>query len=347
MSKHFYFSFCLIKASLLNKLLKITFIIPVKKMCNDLASVKSIRQLKYPKELIEILIVEGLNISKQRNLAIAKASGDVLYFVDDDSEITSRALEYVCQTFEDYPLIDGVGGPCIEKHTNNSFFQDCLHLAFSSTFGAGPTKARYAPQGLIRRASEKELITCNLALKKEAFAKTQGFDERLYGNEENELVKRLEKSKGSILYHPLLIIRRSPRDSLAELAVQMFRYGAGRSKHFRIKKDAQNFMMLLPISFTVYLLIVLTLPYLTSLDQPFYYKISLMPLLAYLLLSCLTSFLYAFANAKKIIPTFFVLNILFPAMHLFYAIGSIYGLFAKISVVNEKTGCNLIKVNSI
>ena len=91
----------------------VTFIIPVRSRSEHCPALDSIKKLAYPEDLIEVLLVAGSNPSAQRNEAAAKAKGDILYFLDNDSILHLRALSTLVDALEDYPEASGIGGPAI------------------------------------------------------------------------------------------------------------------------------------------------------------------------------------------------------------------------------------------
>ena len=114
-----------------------------------------------------------------------------------------------------------------------------LGYVLGTRLGAWTMRARYAPVGGCRPATEKELIGCNLSLRREAFWVLGGFREDLFPNEETELVSRCRRLEGAALYDPGLIVRRAHRESMAGLAQQFFFYGRGRMRQI-VRASAQD-----------------------------------------------------------------------------------------------------------
>ncbi len=209
----------------------ISIIIPVKPGLEPQA-VRRIESLGFLLDSLEILISEGTNPSAQRNEAVRQATGEVVYFLDDDSIIFHDSISRIQKHFSDSAVV-AVGGPSITPF-HDSLLQQCIGAALESPLGAGGVRNRYRSFGEVRETTEKELILCNLAIRREAFLSCGGFDERLYPNEENEFLDRLSKGGGKILHDPELIVERSQRPTLAAFARQMFRYGQGRGRQTRI-----------------------------------------------------------------------------------------------------------------
>ena len=203
---------------------KVSVIIPVLFGGSPERSILSISKVKYPRNRVEVILACGKNPSRQRNIAAAKAKGEILYFLDNDSEIKKDAFEKVVKVFygkitkfkssksrgfsffpkwiSDFIVtklfsgliyngeIGAVGGPNIWGR-KESFWASISSAVLESFFAHFLMAARYRPIGPTHRATEKELILCNLAIKKDVFDKIGGFNETLYPNEENELLNRM------------------------------------------------------------------------------------------------------------------------------------------------------------
>lgn len=310
-----------------------------------MASVQSVKKLDYPEHLKEIIIAEGENPSLQRNMGADVATGEIIYFLDDDARLDKRSLDYLLHALQDYPNYDGFGGPSIEFDSEQSFLQRCVGIAFSSAFALGPSRARYSSIGLPRPASEDELIMCNFALKKAAWQKHAGFDQRLYPNEENEWMNRLQESGCKFLHHPLMIVRRRPRENMAQLSIQTFRYGMGRARQMRISQLGRNLIQFIPSLFLMYVLTLIGLGTnhffenvrgsmragLVKLNT----VIAMFPLATYVALIFLISLACSFSLPRKNFKAFALLTLIFPTIHLSYGLGMLYGLFTKLN--NKKS----------
>ena len=158
----------------------VSIIIPVKPG-GYVKAIEAVKQLDYPVDKLEVLIAEGNQPSRQRNEAAKKASGEILYFLDDDSLPASLNLKLLVAHYED-EAVAGVGGPSITPETD-SFMQRCFGALLCSPFGGGGIRNRYRRTGRIRETSERELILCNLSFRADIFKKMDGLNEELYPNE--------------------------------------------------------------------------------------------------------------------------------------------------------------------
>lgn len=286
-----------------------SIIIPVRPGYLPLA-VQQLSVLDWPVDQLELLVVEGTNPSQQRNEAVRQSQGKIIYFLDDDSLVSEQALQLMEQHFMQNGVV-AVGGPSLTPSTD-SLLQRSIGAVLSSLFGAGGVCNRYRAVGTVRETTERELILCNLAVLREQFLAAGGLDERLYPNEENELLDRLRKNGGRLLHDPDLVIERSQRPTLYAFIRQMFRYGRGRAEQTRIA-GLQGLMPFVPLVFVLYLL---SLPLVTV-------SLWFIPLLVYGTV-CLGSAVYLALKAREpfLMP---LVTILFPLLHGSNGIGLLAG----------------------
>ena len=320
---------------------RVTVIVPVRDGTVTPSCIAFVQTSKYPQEMVEILIVAGDSPSAQRNLAAENAAGEILYFIDDDSMLDARAIQRLVEAFADYPEIAGVGGPSIGV-SSGSLFQKCAAMAMGSLFGFGPARHRHYPTGCPRIGGENELILSNLAIRKTVWQRYGGFDTRLYPNEENEWIRRLENSGQRFLYHPGVIVSRPTRETLSQLAAQVFRYGKSRAKHMRIAASALNVLLLLPALLVGYVLsavpgAVLLLQLdenVLSIGAKLLLVIFLALPIAFYVSLCVGASLYAGLSVrKKKFRTFFWHLAIFPTLHFGYGAGWIRGCFGPIQKI--------------
>ena len=224
----------------------------------DQAEIKAViasRSLEYPPDKLEILVARGKQPSAQRNAALKAARGELIYFLDDDSAPEPANLRRVLTYFKD-PAVKMVGGPNVCP-PDAPVLEKIFALVLSSWLAFGPSRARYAPVGQVRDASEKELILCNLVARRETLVDLGGFNEALYPNEENALMDELQKRGGKLVYDPKLIVHRRPRASLKAFAKMLLTYGRGRAEQFRSYPTFGSALNFVPPLFCVYLLFVL------------------------------------------------------------------------------------------
>ncbi len=291
---------------------QVSIIIPVKPG-GAVQALESLRDINWPTGAFEVIVAEGSCPSRQRNRAAEVARGEILYFLDDDSQVTPHFLQTAVRHYAD-PAVAAVGGPSLTPATDTPL-QQAIGLALSSPFGGGAVRNRYRQSGSVRETGDNELILCNLSFRREVFLELGGFDERLYPNEENALMDRLRKSGWRMVHDPALAVRRSQRPTWRAFVRQLFTYGRGRAEQ-TILYGAGSLTTFAPSLFLLYLC---TLP---LLHNPVYS----LPLLCYAIMDLVFALVAAASSGWfQALPK---LLLVFPALHLAYGAGMLLGLVA-------------------
>ncbi len=292
---------------------KISIIIPVPPNGNTGKPISSIKEIDFPKDQLEVIVAEGKQPSAQRNRAVEQASGEIIYFVDSDVVLEKFNLEKISQDFKEENVAVAGGPVVLSKEAN--FLQKCFGIVFSSFFAMGKTNSRFAKIGKKRIASEEELILANLAFRKNVFAELNGFNEKLYPNEENELMNRIQEKGFKMVYDPEIVVSRVHKKNIVQFASAFMAYGRGRAEHFFQNPKFLKPFFLIPSFFVIYLVSLLFF-------HDFFY---LLPLIAYFTLDFAFSVYYSLKNLPGFFQKFFALFFLFPTVHVFYGIGFLYG----------------------
>ncbi len=259
----------------------------------------------------EILLAEGSAPSQQRNCAAREACGDILYFLDDDSLISPGNLA-VCSAQMGSSSAGVVGGPSITP-ADDSWLQQLFGYALSSAFGSGAVYNRYRAYGATRETTDKELILCNLAVRRTLFLALGGFNECLYPNEENEFIERVTSAGYTLLHDPTMQVFRSQRRTLRAFIKQMFNYGRGRAQQTLIT-STYSVASFIPLFFVAYLMLALI---------GIKYVFLLIPLVLYLF-ATLTSTLLILCRTGRVFSL--LLLGIYPLMHTVNGIGLLWGL---------------------
>lgn len=182
-----------------SKLPSISVVIPVEPEGSCQNTIEALKEVSYPSKLFEVIIVRGYSPSRQRNEAVKKAKGEIVYFLDSDSQIHSQNFRKIIagfnnKTISGIPLgsrgfsvlpdfvnqwiknrffsgkntknqIAVVGGPAIWIKPE-SFWASVGGIVFESFFADLNMCSRFRPVGGTRRTDERELVLCNLAVKK-------------------------------------------------------------------------------------------------------------------------------------------------------------------------------------
>ncbi len=289
---------------------KVSIIIPVKPG-GEVSALIALRATDYPSDALEILVAEGCSPSRQRNLAAAEAAGEILYFLDDDSQVSPGFVGRAVRHYAD-PAVASVGGPSLTPDADTPL-QHAFGLAFASLAGGGGMRNRYRRTGGVRKTGDRELILCNLSFRRETFLRQGGFDERLYPNEENELMERIRRAGGELIHDPDLAVHRSQRPTLRAFCRQLHSYGRGRGEQ-TILSGVVKPITFVPAAFLLYLLL------LPLVRMQVYY----LPLLCYLIMTVSVAVCAAVRTGR--IGAAGMLPVVLPLFHICYGAGLVRGL---------------------
>lgn len=287
-----------------------SIIIPVKPG-RRVAACEYLKNILPDDQRYELLLAEGCAPSQQRNLAAQEASGDVLYFLDDDSLISPGNFLFCSDGLSD-PAVAVVGGPSITP-SGDSWLQQLFGLALASPFGSGAVHKRYRRDGKTRTTTDSELILCNLAVRRSVFMELGGFNERLYPNEENEFLERVTSAGYTLLHNPDMFVFRSQRHTLKEFIRQIFNYGRGRGQQSLIT-STYSLTSFIPLLFVIYLVVSLI---------GLKYVLLLAPLVLYLTAALVSSLLVMHRTGHLY---GLLLIALYPLMHVVNGVGLLWGL---------------------
>ena len=176
-------------------------------------------------------------VSNARNLALERAGGDVLVFVDDDMDCDPHLLQEHLKVFND-ASVHAAGGRILPRLPENTPLW--LRDALKEEVG-GPT-GRYEFGGEKREISP----TCdipmpfsgNLGLRRKVAKQAGGFrtdlgwtpEGRRIGSEDTELLHRVSRMGGKILYVPsATAIHRVQADRVTKSYYRTWNIGYGRS----------------------------------------------------------------------------------------------------------------------
>jgi len=297
----------------------VTVVIAARPGQADVLAVTASQTLDYPREKLEIIVARGTQPAVQRNAATQAAHGEWIYFLDDDSlprpDNLRRAIEHLNRAD-----VQMLGGPNLCPPEAPPLEQ-AFALVLGSWVAFGPSRARYTPVGKPRETSEKELILCNLMVRRSEMLEIGGFDEALYPNEENALMDELQKRGGKLLYDPDFAVYRRPRHSLAAFVKMLMNYGRGRAEQFRLHPTPGSALNFVPPLFCVYLVVAALLR-----------GWLLWPLAAYLAVVLVQTL----ALSRKSVGSFLRVVPLIVLTHIFYGLGFWRGLFTSLKAAPDK-----------
>ena len=222
-----------------------TIIIPMSHFRADEPALVSLREAPPPKGGAQILVAEGGHPARQRNAALARARGDILIFLDNDCSISSgywKELETALARTE----VEIVGGPALLRPQATTW-EEIFHALLTNTLIVGTVSARYSPRGVFRKATQTDLILCNLVVRRSIFEKIGRLSTDLYPNEENEWLDRAHAMGVNAYYDPHLQVFRPQRTTPGQMGLTLLRYGMGRTRQFRVSGWRPTFHQFLPV----------------------------------------------------------------------------------------------------
>lgn len=264
--------------------------------------------------LRHISFEQKLEKSRARNAALDVASGEILYFIDDDAYAAEDQAGLASKIFEEHPEVSFIGGPNLTP-PSSEFFQRIAGYVLSSPFAALNMRLRFARVGGEAPCDDSALTLCNLAFRRKVFEEDGiYFDHRLYYNEEN-LFLQLYKAKGrKMLYCPSLAVYHERRRSFLSFAEQVFRSGEGRAMMTLIMPESVSAVYLMPFIFTAY-----------TISVPFNGTLYRLPLLVYIIISVMNAFAVVHEEREKL-KAFSVMLFMPFAAHISYGLGFALGL---------------------
>lgn len=131
-----------------------------------------------PEEIVVIESPGEANAATARNIGAARAVGDILLFLDADIEIRPDAIRLVREAFDEDPSLSAIFGSYDDAPSSagiTSRFRNLLHHHVHHA-AAGPASTFWTGLGAVRR---------------EAFDRVNGFDERIQYMEDVDLGMRM------------------------------------------------------------------------------------------------------------------------------------------------------------
>ena len=220
-----------------------------------LASLEGLAKLSASEKPREIFACVGRNPSLQRNMGVRQSKSAAVYFLDDDSVVAPGTVKHLLSHFEDQRTAVA-GGPNLVP-PDATPFEKTVNAVLASWLGSFKVRNRYAAIGSVKEATEKDLILCNMMVRRKAFLDENGFRPDLYPNEENEFLNRILHKGYRLVYDPRGVVFRSRRKSLSAFCWQAFRYGRGRARQMKVYPALSDIVHLAPAFFVLYVLSLL------------------------------------------------------------------------------------------
>lgn len=329
----------------------ISIILPVRNEANFIShSLDAILAQVFPKDLIEILVVDGMSTDKTReivssyqethsnisvidnqgkivptgmNLALPLAKGEVIIRVDGHCVISPNYVSN-CVRHLQQEGVDGVGGPM--QTIGEDFTSEVIALAMSSKFGVGNSSFR-TETGQTKLADTVPFPAYTRAI----IEKVGLYDEELVRNQDDEYNYRIREAGGKILLADDVRSTYYSRGSFLKLWKQYFQYGYWKIRVLQKHPKQMSLRQFVPPLFVLSLFTSVLLALATSWGW-----LALAALTAVYLTANLTaSFLTAIKKGWKYLP---LLPLTFLMLHLSYGSGFLGGLFKFWNRWKDKQG---------
>jgi len=304
-------------------------------------SLQAVLSQDYPAELMEVIVADGQStdgtrekvntlaqqhqnlrlienlgkiVSTGLNAGLAEARGEVIVVVGGHCEVAPDFVSQAVAVLEEHPEAWSVGGPIV--HVGHGTMGRAIALAMSHPLAVGNAYHRFAHyEGYAEGAGFP-------VFRRWIFSKVGMFNEKLLRNQDDEFNYRLNHAGGKIFITPRIRYQYFVRDRLRHLFRQYFQYAFWRLPVIRMHGKPTTARQVVPLLFflTVFCLWIYGFfegKLAISWALPFGYVVAL-----------LTVGLMALRRTPFKVAVLMMAAI--AIMHLAYASGSAYGIFAAV-----------------
>lgn len=207
----------------------------------------SIIEQDYPKEDIELFLVDGISTDRTRdviaeyqikypwikvldnpkriapcamNIGIKASSGEVIIRLDAHVLYPTNYFSVLVKNLNELPGAENVGAICNTLPVNNSVVAQSIAAVLSSSFGMGNSYFRVGASEVM----EVDTVPFG-CFHRTVFDKVGLYDEELVRNQDDELNARIIKSGGKIYLIPDLICEYYARDTAKKVFKMFYQYG--------------------------------------------------------------------------------------------------------------------------
>ena len=255
----------------------VTVIVPCRNERRWIAPcLQSILDNDYPRNRLEVLVVDGMSddgtrdlveafsarirqlrlVSNEKkttpaalNLGIAAAGGRIIVRMDAHVEYPRDYISSLVALLEKSGA-DNVGGVCQTLPADNSAIARAVALRHVASAGVGNSHFR------IGAAADRWVDTVPFGCyRRELFDRIGTFDEDLVRNQDDEFNLRLIRNGGRILLSPRIVCKYYARDSLPKLWRMYYQYGYFKPLVVRKLGGVMTVRQLLPPLFVVFLIV--------------------------------------------------------------------------------------------
>lgn len=301
----------------------------------------------YPKEKMEVFIVDGMSEDKTKeivksysgkypfikllenpqkytpfafNLGIKEAKGEIIIIggahAEYEKSYVSKCVDYLIKY-----NADNVGGIWKIIPRENTSEAKAISFASASLFGAGDS---YYRRGYSKGPKWVDTVFGG-CYHREIFDKVGFFNENLIRSQDMEFNLRLKKAGGKILLVPDIIAYYYPNPNFKDFFLHNFRDGVWAVYPLKFVKMPLRLRHYIPFIFVLTLLVTVLL----GIFFPIFFKIFLFIFGLYLL--TMLYFSIEIVVKEKNIVFFFLMPTAFIIRHIGYGLGSIWGALKLIA----------------
>ena len=313
----------------------------------------SIVENDYPRDALEILVIDGMSTDGTRdilqryasehsflkivdnpsglipaglNLGIQRASAEIAIRMDAhatyNKDYISRCVEAIETTGADI-----VGGACVMTPRSGTFLAKAIATVLSTRFGVGNAYYRLQGQTQARWVDTVPFLCC----KRQLFDRVGLFNEHLIRSQDIEFNRRVIAQGGRILFLPEIVSRYYARSSLRAFLSHAWRTGEWVALPFLYSKSLPvSWRHLAPAGFVLSLAVAGVLSPVAAGGR----VAETMLLVSYLLTSVAVS--GGIAYRKRDARLLGALPAIFAGLHLAYGLGSIWGAIEALGIFMQR-----------
>ena len=303
----------------------------------------SISQQDYPKDDLEILLVDGMSKDRTRDIiseyankypclrlvdnpqqtvpyamnnGIKSAKGDVIIRLDAHAEYPSNYFIVLVQKLNELEGAENVGGVCITLPCNETVAAVAIAECLSNKFGMGNSYFR---------VGAKEVMSVDTVpfgcFRKSLFDKVGLYDTDMIRNQDDELNGRIIKNGGKIYLLPDVEIKYFARDKISKVRKMFYQYGLYKPLGNKKLGSPATIRQFFPLLFVIGLVVGLILCLLFPVLLPFYGAV--------IVLHLLIGVIEGIKSARKTYKygCIFFMPYIFLNMHISYGIGYLRGMY--------------------
>lgn len=295
----------------------------------------------YPKENLEVLVVNGASEDKTKkiiedyakkhsfiklsenskkftpfglNIGIKAAKGEIVARMDAHAGYPKDYISK-CVKFLKESGADNVGGVVKTSPAENTLAARAIAFCLSHPFGVGGSYFRLGSKA--PRLVDTVFGGC---YKREVFDKIGYYNEKLIRSQDIEFNQRLKKAGGKILLTPEIVVNYYPKSTLSDFLNHNFQDGIWTTYPLKFGIRVFSFRHLIPLIFVLSSLAILIL----GIFYPIFGQIFIFGALLYAALNIYFSAGIAFG--EKDLRYLFLMPLVFGIRQFGYGLGSIFGL---------------------